>query len=280
MRKTEKKASAPKSKSSRPQKIMASRGECGSARKTPARRRATKRRVAASQLKAGSLAIAAASLLVAVISFAGIGAWLGSAKAVMNNNQKDATVEAVLDEQLQSSRTIAPPVQILAPKTQPAGAVAIGKSHTPKVHSKVTLAQRRKHSSLPRLASASPTDDRPSGASYLSGGLVAEARRYIGGNPTGRNSLWCGAFMDMVLKRAGHQGGGNLALGYLRYGERLAGPQVGAIAVMGRRGGGHVGVVSGIDDKGNPIVISGNHNRRVAESTYPRSRIIAYMAPH
>jgi uncharacterized protein (TIGR02594 family) len=109
--------------------------------------------------------------------------------------------------------------------------------------------------------------------------LVADARRYIGTNPTGRRSLWCGAFMDKVLRDTGHQGGGNLAKGYLHYGRRIAGPQVGAIAVMGRRGGGHVGVVSGIDANGNPIVISGNHNRTVAESTYPRSRIIAYVMP-
>lgn len=110
--------------------------------------------------------------------------------------------------------------------------------------------------------------------------LVAEARRYIGGNPTGRKSLWCGAFMDMVLKKTGHKGGGNLARAYARYGHRVSGPQVGAIAVMTRRGGGHVGVVSGIDASGNPIIISGNHNDTVAEATYPRSRIIAYVMPN
>ncbi len=109
--------------------------------------------------------------------------------------------------------------------------------------------------------------------------LVADARRYIGTNPTGRSSLWCGAFMDKVLKDAGLPGGGNLALGYLHYGHRVAGPQVGAIAVMGRRRGGHVGVVSGLDPNGNPIIVSGNHNRTVAESVYPRGRIIAYVMP-
>src|SRR6476661_1189371 len=109
--------------------------------------------------------------------------------------------------------------------------------------------------------------------------LVADARRYIGTNPTGRSSLWCGAFMDKVLKDAGLPGGGNLALGYLHYGHRIAGPQVGAIAVMGRRRGGHVGVVSGLDPNGNPIIVSGNHNRTVAESVYPRGRIIAYVMP-
>jgi hypothetical protein len=48
---------------------------------------------------------------------------------------------------------------------------------------------------------------------------------------------------------------------------------------MGRRGGGHVGVVSGIDPAGNPIIISGNHNHEVAESVYPRGRIYAYVMP-
>jgi uncharacterized protein (TIGR02594 family) len=114
---------------------------------------------------------------------------------------------------------------------------------------------------------------------FTSDPLVSEARKYIGSNPTGRGSLWCGAFMDLVLKRTGHAGGGNLASGYAHYGTRVSGPQVGAIAVMGRNGGGHVGVVSGIDPNGNPIVVSGNHNRTVAESVYPRSRILAYVMP-
>jgi uncharacterized protein (TIGR02594 family) len=109
--------------------------------------------------------------------------------------------------------------------------------------------------------------------------LVAEARKYIGTNPTGRGSLWCGAFMDLVLKRTGHAGGGNLASAYARYGTRVSGPQVGAIAVMGRRGGGHVGVVSGVDANGNPIIVSGNHNHTVAESVYPAGRISAYVLP-
>jgi uncharacterized protein (TIGR02594 family) len=113
-----------------------------------------------------------------------------------------------------------------------------------------------------------------------SSSLVAEARRYIGTNPTNRRSLWCGAFMNMVLERTGHRGGGNLARGYASYGTRVSGPQVGALAVMSRgRGGGHVGVVSGIDPSGNVVVVSGNHNNTVAESVYPRGRILAYVMP-
>jgi uncharacterized protein (TIGR02594 family) len=115
---------------------------------------------------------------------------------------------------------------------------------------------------------------------FGSSNVVAEARRYIGSNPTGRSRLWCARFMNMVLQRSGHAGtGSDMARSFSSYGQRVSGPQVGALAVMSRRGGGHVGVVSGIDPNGNPIVVSGNHGHRVAESVYPRGRIYAYVMP-
>jgi uncharacterized protein (TIGR02594 family) len=131
-----------------------------------------------------------------------------------------------------------------------------------------------------RSAQAGHSFSSAGGASFGSSSLVSTARSYLGTNPTGRRSLWCGAFMDLVLKKNGHAGGGNLAKAYARYGRRVSGPQVGAIAVMNRRGGGHVGVVSGVDANGNPIIISGNHNRTVAETVYPRGRITAYVVPN
>ena len=111
--------------------------------------------------------------------------------------------------------------------------------------------------------------------------VVSEARRWIGTNPTGRRSLWCARFMNFVLERAGHKGtGSDMARSFANYGRRVHGPQVGAIAVMSRGPrGGHVGVVSGVDENGNPVIISGNHNNRVAEATYPRGRIRAYVMP-
>ncbi len=128
--------------------------------------------------------------------------------------------------------------------------------------------------------SAIPTDISSRAVAFGGGDVVSEARRWIGGNPTGRSSLWCAAFMDFVLKRTGRAGGGNLARNYASYGTRISGPRIGAIAVMSRgKGGGHVGVVSGIDESGNPIIISGNHGKRVAESTYSRGRIYAYVMP-
>ncbi|MGJ4960458.1 TIGR02594 family protein [Bradyrhizobium sp. HKCCYLRH2015] len=112
--------------------------------------------------------------------------------------------------------------------------------------------------------------------------VVSAARSYIGsGNPTGRRSLWCARFMNMVLERTGHRGtGSDMARSFASYGQRVSGPQVGAIAVMSRRGGGHVGVVSGVDAQGNPIVISGNNGNRVRESAVSRGRVYAYVMPN
>lgn len=113
-------------------------------------------------------------------------------------------------------------------------------------------------------------------------GLVSEARRYVGGNPTGRGSLWCARFMNMVLEKTGHHGtGSDMASSFARYGTRVSGPQVGAIAVMSRGGrGGHVGIITGVDAQGNPIMISGNNGNRVREAPVSRGRIYAYVMPN
>jgi len=113
-------------------------------------------------------------------------------------------------------------------------------------------------------------------------GLVAEARRYLGGNPTDRHSLWCARFMNMVLQHTGHRGtGSDMASSFASYGTRVSGPQVGAIAVMTRgRSGGHVGIITGVDASGNPIMISGNNGNRVREAPVSRGRIYAYVMPN
>jgi len=118
--------------------------------------------------------------------------------------------------------------------------------------------------------------------SFGSSNVVAEARRYLGGNPTGLGSLWCARFMNLVLQRTGHRGtGSDMASSFARYGQHLSGPQVGAIAVMSRgRSGGHVGIITGIDAHGNPIMISGNNGNRVREAPISRGRIYAYVMPN
>ncbi len=118
-------------------------------------------------------------------------------------------------------------------------------------------------------------------SSFSSSNVVSEARRYLGGNPTGRGSLWCARFMNLVLQHSGYRGtGSDMASSFAKYGQRVSGPQVGAIAVMSRgRRGGHVGIVTGIDASGNPIMISGNNGNRVREAPISRGRIYAYVMP-
>jgi uncharacterized protein (TIGR02594 family) len=158
--------------------------------------------------------------------------------------------------------------------------------------SQVQVAPRRERASRERAGRVSSRTERrlraearmtgtPAASFGGGGGLVSEARRYLGTNPTGRASLWCGRFMNMVLERSGRHGtGSDMARSFASYGSRVSGPQVGAIAVMSRgKGGGHVGIVSGIDADGNPIIISGNHGNRVAEATYQRGRVYAYVMP-
>jgi uncharacterized protein (TIGR02594 family) len=87
--------------------------------------------------------------------------------------------------------------------------------------------------------------------------------------------------MNMVLQHSGYRGtGSDMANSFAKYGQRVSGPQVGAIAVMTRgRRGGHVGIITGVDAKGNPIMISGNNGNRVRETPVSRGRIYAYVLP-
>src|SRR5260221_8113575 len=131
-------------------------------------------------------------------------------------------------------------------------------------HGRVSLAEAR--------AQAQSHSNSAFGGATIDG-LVSEARKYIGTNPTRRRSLWCGAFIELVLQRTGHAGGGNLGSAYARYGQRVSGPQVGAIAVMGRRGGGHVRAVGRAGPKGKPTSRSGKHNHNPFQSGHSPGRV-------
>lgn len=115
--------------------------------------------------------------------------------------------------------------------------------------------------------------------------ILLEALRWRGrtasqlGLPT---KLWCADFMNFVLRRAGSKGTrSRAARSFLKYGKRLKGPRVGAIAILSRKGpqNGHVGVVRGTDGDGNPILVSGNSANKVRQSTYPKRRVLAYVMP-
>ncbi len=119
-------------------------------------------------------------------------------------------------------------------------------------------------------------------AGFTTGGntrAISVARRYMGGNPTGRRSQWCADFMNLVEKKVGRGGtGSRSSKSYLGYGKPVSNPQPGDIVVLYRPGGGHVGYFMGWKD-GKIELISGNHGRKVGVGTYPKSRVLGYRRP-
>lgn len=108
-----------------------------------------------------------------------------------------------------------------------------------------------------------------------SGDLINKASRYIGSsaNQLGLPSrLWCADFMNMITR----SGTDRRAISYAHRGRPAYHGCVNCVAVTKRKGGGHVGVVTGYDARGNPIIISGNHGRRVGVGVYARNKVIAY----
>lgn len=106
------------------------------------------------------------------------------------------------------------------------------------------------------------------------GSLVANASRYVGANAYQLGlpaRLWCADFVNMLVG-----GTDRRAISYAQRGRPAYHGCVNCIAVTKRRGGHHVGIVKGYDSSGNPIIISGNHNRRVGVGVYTRNRVVAY----
>ena len=106
------------------------------------------------------------------------------------------------------------------------------------------------------------------------GNLVNKASAYVGANAhqLGLPSrLWCADFMNMIVG-----GTDRRAISYANRGRPAAHGCVNCVAVTKRKGGHHVGIVKGYDSQGNPIIISGNHKRRVGIGVYARNRVVAY----
>lgn len=92
---------------------------------------------------------------------------------------------------------------------------------------------------------------------------------------------WCGTFAAAVVSEAGMKppAAWYRAKAWLSWGKALSGPTVGAVVVFERQGGGHVGFIVGIDDKGNLMVIGGNQGDAVRISPFARSRVLGYRWP-
>jgi uncharacterized protein (TIGR02594 family) len=113
-----------------------------------------------------------------------------------------------------------------------------------------------------------------SGVRSIGGGLAARANQYVGQTASQLGlprTLWCADFMNMLVG-----GTDRRAISYARRGTPAPYGCTDCVAVLPRRGGNHVGIVQGYDEAGNPIIISGNHNRQVGVGVYSKQRVIAY----
>lgn len=93
---------------------------------------------------------------------------------------------------------------------------------------------------------------------------------------------WCGVAVASWLSETGHQIPKHYyrALAWADYGDRCAGPLQGAIAVLSRKGGGHVGLVTGVTRDGKHVrLLGGNQNDAVNETWFPATRVTAYRLP-
>lgn len=148
-------------------------------------------------------------------------------------------------------------------------------------YSRHAAADRTKASKPIQVSSIGPE---PLGeAARVATGLLAKAKSYLGGNPTGWRSLWCARFIAFIapavaetLKSKGLNP--NWARDYaLLPGAKREG-SIGDIVVLSRGRGGHIGILDHFDKHGNPVIVSGNHGRKVGIGTYSKRRVIAYAS--
>lgn len=91
---------------------------------------------------------------------------------------------------------------------------------------------------------------------------------------------WCAAFVGAMLERAGVTSSRfESAKSYEKWGQQVASPCVGSIAVFSRTGGGHVGFVVGEDESGQLLVLGGNQSDKVCIRAFPMSRVTALRYP-
>ncbi|MCB1475878.1 MAG: C40 family peptidase [Rhodobiaceae bacterium] len=119
--------------------------------------------------------------------------------------------------------------------------------------------------------------------------LVSVASNYIGGNPTGRSTLWCMAFVKLAMEKAGYKTVNSLhSSAAFKYGPKVSksSARPGDLIYRHRKGGGHVEIFAGWAnaEKTKYVAISGNscgpHGKRhVCRVTRPISMMQAVIRP-
>jgi uncharacterized protein (TIGR02594 family) len=112
---------------------------------------------------------------------------------------------------------------------------------------------------------------------------ILEYTQYTAGKYSNDETPWCGAFMAWVVAQAGMPASIQFperALAWKDYGYQIPEPVSGCIAVKSRKGGGHVTMVVGMDNKGNLLCVGGNQNDEVNISAYPLGIFETFVVPN
>lgn len=103
---------------------------------------------------------------------------------------------------------------------------------------------------------------------------------FTAGKYTKDEIAWCGSFVAMCMERSGYDlpKYPERALSWLNFGHNGDRPRVGSIAVKGRKGGGHVGIVVSVE--GDYIyLLGGNQNDEVNIKKYKIADFIDFRIP-
>lgn len=92
---------------------------------------------------------------------------------------------------------------------------------------------------------------------------------------------WCGVAVATWMKSANVAVPKHYyrALAWAEWGQRLQGPEVGAVVIFARKGGGHVGIIDGVDQFGRLMVIGGNQGNEVSIAPFEWNRVVGYRWP-
>lgn len=91
---------------------------------------------------------------------------------------------------------------------------------------------------------------------------------------------WCGAFVAKCLKDAGLPVIKTYyrAKDWAQYGGPIATPELGCIAVLERKGGGHVAFVVGMTSQGQLLLLGGNQDDSVSIIKVPSGDVLCYRS--
>lgn len=105
-----------------------------------------------------------------------------------------------------------------------------------------------------------------------------------GQNIDPQTRAWCADFVNATLSKAGQKGtDSGMARSFLQWGQEVADPQQGDIAVFSRGDpsgpSGHVGFFAGKNPDGTIKVLGGNQSDSVSYASYPAERLLGYRRP-